>query len=480
MASLRKESLKGLFWMSLGKVGTGLTSLLVTMVLARILIPEDFALIELLIIFIAVSNVFIDSGFSQAIIRDDNPSQTDLSSVFYLNLGVSIVIYIGLFFTAPLIADFFHAPQLVTLSRVTFLVIIFNSLIIIQNAKLVREFKFPIVSKCAVIGMIGAGVTALILALLGFGVWALAANMIIQPLFKAIALWYFAKWKPSLVFSFQPIKKYFSFGGFLLMQGLLDAIVTNISSMFIGKMYTKKDLGYYSQGRKLDGYIVSPFVSVLEQVTYPITSKLKNDQDKLRESYIEIFQIVIFIFLPTSLFVIFHGDLVVTCLFGDKWIAAGIYLSISSVFDIFFPLQKLATNIIMVKGKTKIMFYLAIVKQVVRLITVVVLAQVSVLALAVGFTVSGIFGGSLYIGFAFKLIKYNIVDFIIDQSKTIIISFASIFIVVWIGTSLEFNKYILLVICGLLMIFCYLSLSIVFKSKGIKSVKKIILSIMKK
>lgn len=480
MTSLRKESIKGLFWMSLGKVGTGLTSLVVTMILARMLIPEDFALIELLVIFIAVSNVFIESGFSQAIIRDDNPSQTDLSSVFYLNLFASIIIYLGLFSAAPFIADFFNAPQLVDLSRVTFLVIIFNSLIIIQNANLVREFKFNIVSKCAVIGMMGAGIIALILAFLGFGVWAIAANMILQPLFKAIAIWSFSEWRPSLVFSIRTIKKYFSFSGFLLLQGLMDAIVTNISSLFIGRFYTKKDLGYYSQGRKLDGYIVFPFVSVLEQVTYPITSKLKNEEEKLREGYRELFQIVIFIFLPISLFVIFHGDLIITSLFGDKWIAAGIYLSISSIYDLFFPLQKLSTNIIMVKGETKTMFYLAIAKQVVRLIIVILCAQFSVIVLAVGFVASGIFGGLLYIGFAFRLIKYNIVDFIKDQSKTIVISLTSICLVLWIGSFLELSKYILLGICGFTMMFCYLGLSLIFKSKVIESVKKIFLSIQKK
>jgi len=476
MADLRKESLKGLFWMSLGKVGSGLTSLIVTMVLARMLYPEDFALIQLLIIFIAISNVFIESGFSQAIIRDDNPSQTDLSSVFYLNIIGAIIIYVFLLLAAPWIANFFDAPKLVDLARVTFLVIIFNSLIIIQNAILVKDLQFQIVSKCAVIGMLGAGVTAVSMAFLGFGVWAIAANMMFQPLFKAIALWYYSKWKPSLVFEIQSIKKYFSFGGFLLMQGLLDAFVTNINSIFIGRIYTKNDLGYYSQGRKLDGYIVSPFVSVLEQVTYPITAKLKNDEDKLKEGYREIFRIVIFTFLPISLFVIFHGNLIVISFFGDKWLAAGIYLSISALFDLFFPIQKLATNIIMVKGETRKMFYLAFVKQFVRLIVVISLAKVSVLALAIGFTTAGIFGGLLYIILAFKLINYGLFEFISDHGKTIILSILSIGLVLYCRELFQFQKYFQLVTNGLIMMISYVILSLVFNKQGVYSVKKLIIS----
>lgn len=479
MAGLRKESIQGFFWMSLGKIGTGFTSLLVTMILARLLVPEDFAIIELLIIFIAISNIFIDSGFSQAIIRDDDPSQKDLSSVFYFNLFISLIVYLILYIGAPYLADFFHSSKLILLSRFAFLVIIFNSLIIIQNAKLVREFKFKIVSKCAVIGMVGAGLISVTLAVLGFGVWAIAANIVMQPLLKACSLWIFSNWRPSIYFSFKVIKKYLSFSFFLLLQGLMDSIITNINSLIIGKIYTKQDLGFYSQGRKLDGYIVSPFVMVLEQVTYSITSKIKNEDERLRLSYKQIFKIILFVFMPVSFFVILNGDLIVSVLFGDKWISAGIYLSISSIFDLFFPIQKLCTNIIMVKGETKKMFYFAIVKQFTRLIVVIALAKTSVLALALGFTLSGIFGGLLYIILGFKLINYTFLEFFKDQTKTIVASSLSLLLTFVFLYCSSYNKYISVTLSTIIMIFSYFIFSTILRNDSLLAIKNIILNKIK-
>ena len=182
-------------------LGNGFMSFLVTMILARILMPYHFALVELLLIFLAISNVIVDSGFSQAIIRDDNPSEKDLSSVFYFNIVLSFTIYICLFFAAPYISDYFDAPELKLLSRVVFLVIIFNSFSIIQNATLNRNLNFAAVNKSSVIGSFLAGGISIIMAFTGFGIWALVANMVLLPFFRSIILWNHSKWRPIKSFS---------------------------------------------------------------------------------------------------------------------------------------------------------------------------------------------------------------------------------------------------------------------------------------
>ena len=204
--SLKKKTVSGFIWTSAGMLGNGLMSFLVTMILARMLLPYDFALVQLLAIFLAVSNVIVDSGFSQAIIRDDNPSEKDLSSVFYFNIVLSFSIYTLLFFAAPYISRYFETPELTLLSRVVFLVIVFNSFSIIQNATLNRDLNFAAVNKSSVIGFFLTGIVSIIMAFSGAGIWALVANMVLLPLFKSSLLWYYSSWRPKRAFSIQSVK----------------------------------------------------------------------------------------------------------------------------------------------------------------------------------------------------------------------------------------------------------------------------------
>ena len=472
---LKQKAISGFMWTSAGTLGNGAISFLVTMVLARLLTPYDFAVIELLVIFIAISNVFVDSGFSQAIIRDDNPSDTDLSSVFYFNLGLSFLVYTILFFAAPLIANFFDVPELVTLSRVVFLVIIFNSLTIIQNATLNRALNFESVSKAAIIAMFLAGSTAVILALLGLGVWAIVANMVLMPLFRSIFLWSFSKWRPVLKFSFSSIKRYFGFGGFLMAKGILDAIITNLTSLLIGKVYTKNDLGYYSQGGKFNHYVVTPLSSIMSKVTYPILSKIKNNPEKLKEGYIRIIGLTIFITLPISLFLFFNADNTIVAFFGKKWEPAGVYLQLFSLFGFFYLIQCVCINIIMVKGKTKTMLIFSIIKQSIRLISLLATVHISVLALAYANIFSSVLASLLYIGLGMFYIKYNIKELLRDNYQTLIAAIISIIIMYVVGLPLkESNVYLALVLQGFAMVITYFGISIIAKSNYLRELISIL------
>lgn len=257
---LKTKAISGFLWSSAGTIGNGLVSFLVTIILARILTPEDFALVALLTVFVTISNVIVDSGFSQAIIRDDNPSDIDLSSVFYFNLILSVLIYAVLFAISPYIAKFYNEPKLISLSRVVFLIIIFNSFIIIQNATLKRNLNFSKVEKSSVLGSIVAGTTSVIMAFSGYGIWAIVANMVLMPFFRAAFLWIYSDWRPVFKFRLRSIRKYFKFGIFLMLNSVIDMIITNLNTLVIGKFYTKNELGYYSQACKLGTYIVGTVV----------------------------------------------------------------------------------------------------------------------------------------------------------------------------------------------------------------------------
>jgi len=463
---LKQKTVTGFIWTSAGMLGNGFMSFLVTLILARILMPYHFALVELLLIFLAISNVIVDSGFSQAIIRDDNPSEKDLSSVFYFNIVLSFTIYICLFFTAPYISNYFDAPELKLLSRVVFLVIIFNSFSIIQNATLNRNLNFAAVNKSSVIGSFLAGTISIIMAFTGFGIWALVANMVLLPFFRSILLWYHSSWRPIKSFSIISVKKYFAFGGFLMVQGVIDAISTNLVSLLIGKTYTKNDLGYFSQGRKLDGYIVTPFNSIIQKVTYPILSKIKNEESRLKEGYRKIVGVVMFVFIPVMFFTIGTSENMIITLFGEKWAEAGVYLKIASIGSLLFPLQNVCTNIIMIKGKTNVMLIYSFIKHGIRIILLLAFIKSGVLALAIVFSVSTLIGSLLFILPGMKYIKYNISELFIDLYKTVTAALVSLIPVVFIDTYLlEQNTILVFSLQAISMCVVYLVVSKLFRNE---------------
>lgn len=482
---LKQKTVTGFIWTSAGMLGNGFVSFLVTMILARILMPYDFALVALLSIFLAISNVIVDSGFSQAIIRDDNPSETDLSSVFYFNIVLSFTIYLFLYIAAPYISNYFEAPELKLLSRVVFLVIIFNSFSIIQNATLNRNLNFAAVNKSSVIGSFLAGGISIIMAFTGFGIWALVANMVLLPFFRSIILWNHSKWRPIKSFSIKSVKKYFAFGGFLMVQGIIDAISTNLVSLLIGKTYTKNDLGYFSQGRKLDGYIVTPFNSIIQKVTYPILSKIKNDSERLKEGYRKIVGVVMFVFIPVMVFTIGTSENMIVTLFGTKWAEAGVYLKIAAIGAILFPLQYVCTNILMIKGKTNIMLRFSFIKHGIRIILLFAFLKSGVLALAIVFSLSTLIGSVLLIFPGMKYIKYNIIELFLDLFKSISATLVGLIPVLLLDMSLSGqNTIFIFALQAVSMGVVYLIMSKLIKNEylneSITMIKPLILKIKNK
>lgn len=473
--SLKTKALSGFIWSSAGTLGNGLVSFIVTVILARILTPNDFALVALLTVFVAVSNVIVDSGFSQAIIRDDNPTDRDLSSVFLFNLFVSLLLYLILFFLAPFIANFYKAQEMILLSRVVFLVIIFNAFIVIQNATLKRDLNFALVEKASVSASFVAGVISVIMAFTSMGIWALVANMVLMPFCRGILLWIYSNWRPKMQFSFKSIKKYFGFGIFLMLQGLVDVVMTNLNTLFIGKVYTKNDLGYYSQGGKFDSYIVTPLNSVIDKVVYPIFAKLKNNDVKLKDGYSQMLGMLLFIVLPTMLFVSFNANNVIVFFFGEQWRESGVYLQLLTILGLFQILHKVFTNLIMVKGKTNVMFVFALIKQSLRLLALILTVRISVYAMTVGFVVSGVIGSLLYICLGMYYIKYTFVELIRDNYKTIISTIISIGATIFIGWYMQLCNHVLVFIVQcLIMLALYFVINISLKNTTFVNVFNVI------
>ena len=476
---LKAKAFSGFLWSSAGTLGNGLVNLLVTIVLARMLTPEDFALIALLTVFVTVSNVLVDSGFSQAIIRDDNPSEQDLSSVFMFNMALAICLYVILFAVSPYIAAFYDSLELTTLSRIVFLVIIFNALSLIQNACLKRNLDFAKVEKSSVLGALCAGVLSIIMVFFGGGIWSLVANMVLMPLFRSIFLWTFSKWRPKLIFSFLSIRKYLDFSIFLTIQSLVDIVVTNLNTLFIGKVYSKNDLGYYSQAGKLDSYIVTPLGAVLDKVVYPIFVKLKSNQYKLKEAYRQMMELLLFVTLPVMLFVAVYAENTIIFFFGEQWRESSIYLQLLSIMSLFQIMHKVFINIVIVKGDTKTMLVFAIIKQALRVLALMLTIHISVKAMVLGFVISGIIGSILYIGLGMYYLRYNLKEFFWGNYKTFMATFLAMISVQFLGNIFS-SIYAGFILQCFLMLIIYLFLNILQKNESACLILSLLKSAVKK
>ena len=252
----KSKVLSSLFWKLMERGGTQGIQFIVQIVLARLLLPEDYGMIALITIFITIANVFVQSGFNTALIQKKDADEVDFSSVFYLSLFVAGLLYIILFFTAPFIANFYEEPQLISVLRILALTLFFGAFNSIQNAIVARKMVFKKLFFSSLGAVVISGIVGIITAYAGFGVWALVFQQLLNQVSITLILWFTVKWRPKLVFSFESIKSLFSYGWKLLVAALLNTLYMDIRSLIIGKIYSPAMLGYYNRGEQFPKFIV--------------------------------------------------------------------------------------------------------------------------------------------------------------------------------------------------------------------------------
>lgn len=275
MGELKEKTLSGVKWNAIGRFSTQGVSFVISILLARILTPSDYGVVGMIGIFMAIAQTFIDSGFGSALIRKKDCTEEDFSTAFYFNIVVGIVCYLLLFFSAPLIANFFDTPILRDIVRVLSINLFLNSLSIVQSAKLTAAVDFKSQAKVSLAATIVSGCVGLAMAYSGFGVWSLVYQSVSSSLVRTILFWIITKWRPLHTFSKQSFKYLFGFGSKILSASLLHTIYANLTTILIGKFYTPKDLGFYTRGESLAKLPSSNLTGILQSVTYPIFPKYK-------------------------------------------------------------------------------------------------------------------------------------------------------------------------------------------------------------
>lgn len=370
--SLRHKTIHGVGWSFIDNISNSGITFLVGLVLARLLTPEEYGIMAMITIFIAISNSIIDSGFSNALIRKTRIERVDYNTVFYFNLTVSILIYVLLHLAAPAISVFFKEPVLLAVIRIIGWVLIINALAIIPRTQFVRNVDFKTQTKVSLISSISSGVIGIGMALGGMGVWSLVGQQLSRQFLNTLFLWVYSKWHPVWEFSTESFKELFGFGSKLLLSGLLNTIYKNIYYIVIGRFYTSAQLGQYTRAEQFNMIFSSNLTSVVQRVSYPVLSSIQEEPERLREAYRKVIKITMLITFACMLGLAAVAKPLILILIGEKWLPAVYFLQIICFSGMLYPLHAINLNILQVKGRSDLFLKLEIIKKIIAVGPIVV------------------------------------------------------------------------------------------------------------
>jgi len=457
--SLTQKTVSGLIWSFLDQFANQGITFIVGIILARLLTPAEFGLIGMFTIFIAISNTFINSGFASALIRKQNCTQVDYSTVFFYNFLVGILLYIVLFILAPTIGIFFNEVRLTPIIRVMGLVIIFQSLSLIQQTILTKRIDFKLQTRISVIASVCAGVIAIVMAYKGFGVWSLVTQQIIRQLLVSILLWLWNHWLPTMVFSRQSFGSLFSFGGKLLISGLIDTIYQNIYYLIIGKYFSAQELGFYTRADLFKNIPSQNLNGIIGRVSYPILASIQDDKKRLRDSYRKLLRSTMFVTFLLMLGMAAVAEPLIITLIGEKWQPSVAYLQMLCFVGIFYPLHALNLNILQVSGRSDLFLKLEIIKKILAIPTIIIGVILGIKIMIVGMIVNTIIAYLLNSYWGGRFVGYSLKEQVKDILPSFLIALIMAIVVYLFNIFLPFNylgKLIISTIIGacLIIIVC--------------------------
>jgi len=376
---LKSKTIKGVGWSSVDNIAQNAVAFVVSIVLARLLSPDDYGLLGLVGIFTAVCHTLIIGGFSSALIRKKNITDDDYNTVFIVNLGMSLLLYGVVFWGAPWIADFFQRQELVALVRVTSVSLVIGAFAIVQQTKLTKRLDFKTQMKISLSASVVSGGIGIALALHKWGVWALVAQQISLNLMKTILLCLSNRWLPKLRFSLKSFHELFGFGWKLMVSGLLDTLWKDLYQGVVGKFHSPGKLGQYTRAKHFSVLFSSNLTSVIQRVTYPVLSNIQDEPERMIAAYRKIIKLTMF----ATLFCMFALGAVSTpllnCLIGAKWHEASTYLPFICFIGAFYPLHAINLNMLQVQGRSDLFLILEVCKKALGLVPLFVGAFVGII-----------------------------------------------------------------------------------------------------
>lgn len=361
--STAKTSVRGTLWSMIERVSTMGVQLLCTLAIAQYLPPSEFGLVGMMTIFIAFSLILVDSGFGQAIIREQNVSQNDYSSIFFFNIGLGGAAYLLMFVCAPLIAAFYAEPQLTVLLRVDFIAVVCQAFCVVQMAQLYKSVNFARVSKVSLISVVLSGIIGIVTAVIRHDVWALIAQNVSYAFIRSVLFWLFSSWRPSMEFRWTNIRKYLRFSMNLLASRLIAALTDNAPNLFIGKSFTAADLGNYTVPNKLQTSVAGTISFAIHRVSYPVMATFQNDLEHLRSYSQNVVGMAFYIIAPIMVLMMIESRDLFTVILSDEWLMAAEYFRYLCVIGALFCFADINMDILLVRNKADLVLKIEIVRK---------------------------------------------------------------------------------------------------------------------
>ena len=466
-------------WRFLERCGAQGVTFIVSIVLARVLDPEVYGTIALVTVFTTIMQVFVDSGMGNALIQKKNADDLDFSSVFYFNMLMCSVLYLIIFLSAPLIAAFYDSPELTSIVRVLSLILIISGLKNVQQAYVSKNMLFKKFFFATLGGTIGAAVVGIIMACLGFGVWALVAQMLFNTAIDTIILWITVKWRPKKMFSLNRIKGLFSFGWKLLVSALLDTVYNDLRQLIIGKLYTSSNLAQYNRGKQFPHLIVSNINSSIDSVLLPTMSKVQNDSGAVKSMTRRAIKTSTYIMMPIMVGLAVCAESLVSLVLTDKWLPCIPFLRVFCFTYAFYPIHTANLNAIKAMGRSDLFLILEIIKKVVGVILLLATMFQGVMAMAYSLLISTLIASFVNAFPNKKLLGYSYFEQIRDMLPQLGLSLAMAAIVYCVEF-LKLSSIITLLIQIPLGVLIYIAASKMFKVESFEYILSMIKNMLSK
>jgi O-antigen/teichoic acid export membrane protein len=365
--SLKDKTVKGVAWSSIDNVVQIGVTFVVSIVLARLLSPDDYGLIGIVTIFTAVCQILINAGFTNALIRKKDAADNDYNTVFIVNLALSIFLYLVIFFSSPFIAKFFGRVELVWLTRIASLTMIVGALSLVQQTLLTKRIDFKSQTKITLIASVSSGLIGVIMALFDYGVWSLVAQQLSYQIFRTICLWFINKWIPRLEFSMESFRELFGFGWKIMLSSILNTIWNELYQVVVGKFYSPATLGQYTRAKQFSHLFSKNLNTIIQRVTFPVLSNIQDDKTRLVSAYRRIIKATMFVAAIAMITLGAISEPLLHCLIGPKWLEASNYLPLICLSGSFYPLHSINLNMLQVQGRSDLFLVLEILKKIIAL-----------------------------------------------------------------------------------------------------------------
>jgi len=478
LTGLKQKAISGAKWTFAGRLFQQGSQLVLGIILARLLLPYEYGLVGMAMVFIAILTVFIEAGFGSAIVQKKEIHDIDLSTVFFINIGVSVLIYITLYLCSPLISAFFEEKELIRILRVLSLIVLLSAFSVVQNAVLRREMKFKTLTRITIISQLSSGVIAVFLAYYGFGVWALVAKTLLNQTFINIQLWLHEYWLPSWEFSKKSFNELFPFSNKLLVSSMINQTYMEIHKLVVGKFYPASELGFYTKANGFKNILSQSLTGSLTSFLLPVFSKIQDEPQRFKQASIKVIKIVMFFNINAMILLAIIAKPMILGLLGEKWSGAIPYLQLLVFVGLFYPLHAINVQILISLGRSDLFLRIEVFKKIIGIPAVLLAIFLSVKAMVIGMIVTSIISLVINTFYTNKLIGLGLFQQLKSISKSFFIAIILVFLLVpLVYLTKDINQIMLFLIVSVSAILLVYGLSRLLNMEEYTELKSIFINL---